>query len=154
MEDFKVVVFRIAEEEYAIHIQDVVSIEKLQALTAIPKAPEYIAGMVNIRGTVTPVVDLRVALGQSRMLVSESSRIILIQMDDHPVGLIVDAATDVIDIPVDTIQKPNLIGTQMPSSLQGVSKLASRLLILLDIQSLLRDIDAFKSLKDLNIEVA
>ncbi len=154
MEDLKVVVFRVGAEEYAINIQDVVSIEKLQPLTAIPKSPEHVSGMINIRDVVTPVIDLRIALGQSKHDDQEMNRIILIRIDDKPVGLVVDAATDVIDIPEETIQLPKLIGAELPTSLKGVSKLAERLLIILDIQSLLKDTNGFELLKDLQVEVA
>ncbi len=151
MEELKVVVFRIGSEEYAINIQDVVSIERMQLLTELPKSPEYVSGVINIRNVVTPILDLRIALGQKQFKESDMTRIILIRLEDKPVGLIVDAATDVIDIPAETIQHPNLVGVEMNSFLKGVSKLSERLLIILDIQSLLKDINAIEQLKEFKV---
>lgn len=147
----KVVVFQVGSEEYAINIQDVVSIERMQALTAIPKMPEHITGMINIRDVVTPVIDLRIALGHAQNKDNETNRIILIRLDENPVGLIVDAATDVIDIPIDSIQEPNLMNTENHAFLKGVSKLSTRLLIILDIHNLLTDMDGFEILKDFHV---
>lgn len=151
MDELKVVVFRVGSEEYAISIEDVVSIERMQPLTSLPKSPEYISGVINIRDVVTPVLDLRVALGQEQFTNHDLTRIILIRIGEKPVGLVVDAATDVMDIPVDTIQKPELVGMQMDSFLKGVSKLSERLLIILDIQKLLTEVDAFDKLKDFQV---
>lgn len=151
MEELKVVVFRVGSEEYAINIEDVISIERMQPVTALPKSPEYISGVINIRDVVTPVLDLRIALGQKQFTTDDLTRILLIRVGEKPVGLIVDAATDVIDIPAETIQQPDLVGIEMDSFLKGVSKLSDRLLIILDIQSLLKEVDAFDKLKDFKV---
>lgn len=151
MEELKVVVFRVGPEEYAINIEDVISIERMQPVTALPKSPEYISGVINIRDVVTPVLDLRIALGQKQFTTDDLTRILLIRVGEKPVGLIVDAATDVIDIPTETIQQPDLVGIEMDSFLKGVSKLSDRLLIILDIQSLLKEVDAFDKLKDFKV---
>ncbi|MCD4839180.1 chemotaxis protein CheW [Neobacillus sedimentimangrovi] len=151
MTDFKALIFKVGEEEYGVHINQVISIERMQEITSYPNRPAHVLGVTVMREVVTPVVDLRSALMGEALVPSDSSRIILVQVEDKQIGLIVDAATDVLDIKLDTIQHPNLLDSKDVSYLKGISKMDDRLIILLDIEKLLEkttNIDELKEIKD------
>ena len=95
----KVIVFQLNEEEYAVSVTQVGSIERIQPITRVPQTADFVKGVINLRGVVTPVIDLRVRFDMEQKEFDELSRIIIVHMDDMEVGLIVDAANDVIDIP-------------------------------------------------------
>ncbi|MGJ7909831.1 chemotaxis protein CheW [Neobacillus sp. LXY-1] len=139
MKDFKALVFKIGQEEYAVHINQVISIERMQEMTPYPNRLPHVVGVATIREVVTPIVDLRAALTGIKTDLLDEARIIVVQVEGNEVGLIVDAATDVLDIPSETVQHPNLLETRDVSYLIGISKLADRLLILLDINKLLNE---------------
>lgn len=134
----KVIVFQLNEEEYAVSVTQVGSIERIQPITRVPQTADFVKGVINLRGVVTPVIDLRVRFDMEQKEFDELSRIIIVHMDDMEVGLIVDAANDVIDIPEDTIEPPpEVVGTVDVDYIEGVAKLENRLLILLDLQKVL-----------------
>ncbi|AIM14925.1 hypothetical protein HW35_00255 [Bacillus sp. X1(2014)] len=151
MTDFKALIFKAGEEEYGVHINQVISIERMQEITSYPNRPAHVLGVTVMREVVTPLVDLRSALMGEALVPSDSSRIILVQVEDKQIGLIVDAATDVLDIKLDTIQHPNLLDSKDVSYLKGISKMDDRLIILLDIEKLLEkttNIDELKEIKE------
>lgn len=147
LEDFKSVVFRVGNEEFGLPIQQVLSIERMQSITAVPKMPKYVVGVINLRGIVTPIVDLRKALLEREAQEKDTTRIIVVNVDDNPIGLVVDAATDVLDIPPDSIQQLNLSRDYHAAYLLGIAKLNARLLILIDINNLLQNITTLDELK-------
>lgn len=146
-QELKTLVFRVGQEHYGIHINQVVSIERMQEITSYPNRPPYVVGVTTVRDEVIPVVDLRAALSGESFQHEDSSRIIIVQVYKNSIGLLVDAATDVLDIAVESIQQPNLLETREVSYLKGIAKLEQRLLILLDIERLLEDTT---NLDDLN----
>lgn len=134
----KVIVFQLNDEEYAVSVTQVGSIERIQPITRVPQTADFVKGVINLRGVVTPVIDLRVRFNMEQKDFDELSRIIIVYMDDMEVGLIVDEANDVIDIPEDTIEPPpEVVGTVDVDYIEGVAKLENRLLILLDLQKVL-----------------
>lgn len=150
-EDSKTLVFRIGYEEYGVHISQVVSIERMQEITAFPNRPPHVLGVTTVRNVVTPVVDMRTALVGESLEASDMNRIIIVMVKDQEIGLVVDAATHVIDIVPDTIQQPHLMQTNEVSYLLGMAKLDTRLIILLDIEKLVEDttnLDELKVIKD------
>lgn len=151
LQDLKTLVFKVGQEEYGVNISQVVSIERMQDITPYPNRPPHVLGVTTVRNVVTPVVDLRGALTGQTMHPTDATRIIIVQTVDQAIGLVVDAATDVLDIPSDTVQHPNLLETKRDSYLKGISKLDHRLIILLDIEMLLEDttkLDELKEMKD------
>jgi purine-binding chemotaxis protein CheW len=152
VEDSKSLVFRVGSEEYGVHITQVVSIERMQEITSFPNRPPHVVGFTTVRNIVIPVIDMRTALIGYTIGANETSRIIIVMVKEQEIGLIVDAATDVIDILPESIQHPDLMmQTKEISYLKGVSKLESRLIILLDIEKLLEDttnLDELKNIKD------
>lgn len=139
IQDFKALIFKVGQEEYGVNISQVVSIERIQTITPYPNRPPHVLGVTTVRNVVTPVVDLGAALAGKTIENDDSTRIIIVQVKDKEIGLVVDAATDVLDILPDTIQQPNLLETQEISYLNGISKLEDRLIILLDIEQLLEN---------------
>nr|WP_309099366.1 chemotaxis protein CheW [Fredinandcohnia onubensis] len=134
----KVIVFSLEDEEYAIPVSQVRSIEKLQHITRVPRSEPFVKGVINLRGVVTPIIDLRTRFGMDETEYLDSTRIIIVATDDVEVGLIVDTANDVMDIPVDSIEPPpEIVGSVEVEYLEGVAKLDKRLLILLNLEKVL-----------------
>lgn len=148
-QDLKVIVFQLKDEEYGVPVQQVGSIERMQHITRVPKTPDFVKGVINLRGVVTPIIDLRKRFDLEEATYDESTRIIIVHIDDIEVGLIVDAANDVIDIRQDAIEPPpEVVGTVEVEYIRGVAKLDKRLLILLSLKKVLSN-DELKELKTL-----
>jgi purine-binding chemotaxis protein CheW len=136
--DIKVIIFQLADEEYGVPVQQVRSIEKVQHITRVPKTVEFVKGVINLRGLVTPIIDLRTRFGLEEQTHTDRTRVIIVSLEDMEVGLIVDAANDVIDIPIDVIEPPpEVVGVVEVNYLKGVAKVGNRLLILLNLDNVL-----------------
>lgn len=136
--DLKVIVFQLKDEEYGVPVGQVQSIERMQHITRVPKVANFVKGVINLRGVVTPIIDLRKRFGIEEIEYSESTRIIIVGVNDMEVGLIVDAANDVIDIPDGAVEPPpEVVGSIEAEYLKGVAKLEKRLLILLNLDKVL-----------------
>lgn len=137
--DLKVIVFQLQDEEYGIPVQQVRSIEKVQHITRVPRTASYIKGVINLRGVVTPIIDLRKRFGLTEFEDTESTRMIIVSKDDIEVGFIVDAANDVIDIHQDVIEPaPEVVGSVEVEYIQGVAKLDKRLIVMIDLEQVLK----------------
>ncbi|MFJ9385042.1 chemotaxis protein CheW [Peribacillus sp. NPDC101481] len=137
-EDMKVIVFQIKDKEYAIPVDKVSGIEKILHITRVPKAVKFVKGVINLRGVITPIIDLRVRFGFEEMEYNESTRIIIVILDDMEVGLIVDSANDVLDIPVESIEpQPEVVGHLASEYISGVAKIDKRLLVLINLEKAL-----------------
>ncbi|WP_167568855.1 chemotaxis protein CheW [Brevibacillus migulae] len=130
----KEIIFRIDREEYAISVMEVVSIEKPHELTPVPKQNPYVLGVIHLRGQVVPIIDLRKILNESASTVTDSTRYIIASVAGQVIGFVVDAATDILDVPASTIQKPALFSKDF---IYGIAKLEDRMIVLLDIPRLL-----------------
>src|SRR5690625_250811 len=147
MIDKNVIVFQLNKEEYAVSIDQVSGIERMQTITRVPQTADFVKGVINLRGVVTPVIDLRVRFGIEETEFTDATRIIIVYFDDMEVGLIVDAANDVIDIPQQSIEpSPEVVGSVDVDYIEGVAKLDDRLLILLHLQKVLSN-DEISELK-------
>ncbi|MGC5324711.1 chemotaxis protein CheW [Brevibacillus sp. SYSU BS000544] len=133
----KEVIFRIESEEYAISVLEVVSIERSQQITAVPKQNKYLLGVIDLRGNIIPIVDLKKVLTGNEAILTDSTRLIIVQVDTQVIGFVVDAATDIIDIPSSAIQKPSLFQSAF---IYGIAKLEERMIILLDIPYLVDNV--------------
>ncbi|MFC5588407.1 chemotaxis protein CheW [Sporosarcina soli] len=139
--EMKVIVFQLIDKEYAIGVDVVQSIEKLLTITRVPKTPPYVKGVLNLRGVVTPIVDLRERFGLEAKEMDDSTRIIIVTLPEFEVGLIVDAANDVIDIPVGSIEpQPGVVGTVESEFISGVAKIDKRLLVMLNLEKVLEPV--------------
>lgn len=136
--NIKVIVFQLADKEYVIPVSQVQSIEKIMDITRVPKTPSFVKGVINLRGVVTPIIDLRERFELQANPLDDRSRMIMITADDIEVGLIVDAANDVLDIPTSAIEpQPDVVGTIESEFIAGVAKLDRRLLVLLQLDKVL-----------------
>ncbi|MCM3722174.1 chemotaxis protein CheW [Solibacillus isronensis] len=140
--NLKVIVFQLADKEYAIPVSHVKGIEKLMHITRVPKTERYVKGVINLRGVVTPVIDLRERFDLPVSGNEETTRIIIIALETMEVGFIVDSANDVLDIDASSIeQQPEVVGSLLEDFIAGVAKLENRLLILLHLDKVLNPID-------------
>lgn len=136
--DLKVIVFQLNEKEYAVPVGQVKSIEKIMNFTRVPHTTPFVKGVMNLRGVVTPLIDLRVRFGIEEQDYTDSSRVIIVSVAEAEVGLIVDGANDVIDIPTSIIEPPpEIVGAEAAEFINGVVKLDKRLLILIDLENIL-----------------
>lgn len=134
----KLIVFELENEEYAISVQTVGSIERILPITRVPSTPKFVKGVINLRGVVTPVIDLKERLKNKETIFTEQTRIIIVHIEEITVGLIVDAANDVIDIREDQVEPPpEAVGTVAVDYINGVVKMDNRLFILLDLEKVL-----------------
>ncbi|MNZ82070.1 Chemotaxis protein CheW [compost metagenome] len=138
-EELKVIVFALGSEEYGIEVDKVRTIERLSPITRVPKTAAFIKGVINLRGIVVPVIDLRGRFNLTETVPTENSRIIVVAVADIEVGFIVDSANDVIDIDTDTIDMPpEIVGGIKAKYLRGIAKLGEgRLLIMLNLTEVL-----------------
>lgn len=134
----QVVSFRLDGEDYAIEITKVKEIILITEITRVPQMPAFIEGVINLRGTVIPVIDLRTRFGLPRTTRDEHHRIVVTRMEGRIVGLIVDAVSQVLKIPRNDIQDPpDTIAGLAGAYLTGIAKHQDRMLICLDIERIL-----------------
>ncbi|MEK4030173.1 MULTISPECIES: chemotaxis protein CheW [Bacillaceae] len=131
----KVIAFQLMDKEYAFPVHQVQGIEKLIHITRVPGTVSFIKGVINLRGVVTPIIDLRNRFSLPEKEYDEQTRIIIAASDDIEVGLVVDSANDVLDIPKSIIEpQPDIVGAVEAEYITGVAKLEKRLLILLNLE--------------------
>ena len=137
--DLQVVGFRIGNETYGVRIGSVREIVRVPEITAVPSAPDLIEGVINLRGKIIPVMDLRKRFGQTEIQPDKKNRILVVELENKLVGLIVNAASEVLKIPPSDIETPGNVFAEGESSyVTGVGKLKGRLIILLDLSKLLQ----------------
>jgi purine-binding chemotaxis protein CheW len=136
--ELQVVGFRIGNETFGVRIGSVREIVRVPEITAVPSAPETIEGVINLRGKIIPVMDLRKRFGQADIQPDKKNRILVVELENKLVGLIVNAASEVLKIAPSEIEPPGNVFAEGESSyVTGVGKLKGRLIILLDIAKLL-----------------
>ena len=132
----QLVTFKLAGEEYAIDILKVQEINRMVEITSVPNAPHYVEGVINLRGKVIPVINLRKKFGLVVKEVDVQSRIMVVDVGKI-IGLIVDSVCEVLRLRVDTVETPPAItGNGSSDYIRGIGKLENRLLILLDLDKL------------------
>lgn len=146
----KVIVFKLRNEQYGVDLQQIRSIERLQSVTEVPQSENFIKGIINLRGEIIPLIDLKERLHGTEAEHLDSTRILIIQIGETLVGLIVDAATDVKDIDASQIQPaPPLVGGITKEYLKGVITIEEKLLILLDLEKIL-GLDEIEALEEVS----
>ncbi|MBS4189252.1 purine-binding chemotaxis protein CheW [Bacillus sp. FJAT-49705] len=137
--EIKLIVFQLNTKEYAIPVNQVRSIEKVEHITRVPHTDKFVKGVLNLRGVITPIIDLRSRFGLEESSYSDSTRVIIVGLNELEVGFIVDLANDVIDIPVNSIEPPpEVVGVKEAEYINGVAKVGKRLLILIDLEKILK----------------
>ena len=124
VDEIKVIVFRLVDEEYGVEVNQVRSIEKMQNITRVPRTPDFVKGVINLRGVVTPIIDLKTRFDLGEEGYTDSTRIIIVAVDDMEVGI-------------------------KATYLRGVAKLQERLLIMLNLDKVLsnEEIQAMSSME-------
>lgn len=136
--EVQLVVFKLGREEYSVSILQVQEIKRITDITRVPHTPDYIKGVINLRGSVLPVIDLKKRLNLPQQVVTEDTRIIIVKVDELSVGMIVDAVSEVMTINQENIDSPDVVaGSVAASYLSGVGKLENRLLILLNLEEII-----------------
>lgn len=134
----QLVTFCIGDEEFGVDILIVSEIIRLVEITPVPHAPHFIEGVINLRGRVLPVVGLRKRFSMEEIEMTDKTRIIVMMWEQQLVGFLVDSVSEVLRLPGSTIEPtPPVIAGIGAEYIDGVGKLGDRLLILLDMQSLL-----------------
>lgn len=140
VELLQLVSFIIENEKFAVDIHKVQEINRVSAITSVPNAPYFIDGVINLRGIVIPVIDLRARLGMARKDHNNNTRIIVVEIQDKTVGFIVDSVNEVLRIPTDiTEPPPKLVEGKKSKYITAVAKLDDRLIILLDLELILSE---------------
>lgn len=137
-EGFQVIGFKLANQEYGVDVNQVKSIERLQNTVPIPESPSYVKGIINLRGSVIPVIDLKTKLNIYSDLESSNNRVIIIETGKMEVGIIVDSANDVLQIKQEMMAETPLISTGGKSEyIKGIAKFGDRLIIIVDLTKIL-----------------
>jgi purine-binding chemotaxis protein CheW len=130
--------FFLAREEYGVDVKQVQEIRRVAEITKVPRAPEFVRGVINLRGRILPVLDLKRRLGLGEVADSRASRIVVVRVKERLLGLLVDGASQVLKIPVSRIEPPPEEVLQKGGDyIRGVAKLDDRLIILVDLERLL-----------------
>ena len=134
----QLVSFKIGDEEFGVDILSVQEINRMSQITKVPNTPDFIEGVINLRGRVIPVIDLRVKLGMPRKDHDKNTRIVVVELKGQTIGFIVDEVNEVLRIPKEiTEAPPNMVGGVNCDYITAIGKLEDRLLILLDLGKIL-----------------
>lgn len=138
----QLVTFSIGVEEFGVDILKVQEIIRTMEITKVPRAQDFVEGVINLRGKVIPIIDLRRRFGLTSKEYDKETRIIVIEINDMIVGFVVDSVSEVLRIPAGTVEPPPPVVAGLDSDyISGVGKLHDRLLILLDLDKLLSGAD-------------
>ena len=134
--------FRLGEEEYGIDILKVQEIRGYEQPTRIANAPEFIKGVVNLRGTIVPIVDMRLKFNCSEVEYNNFTVVIILNLRNRVVGIVVDSVSDVMELAPDAIRAAPDIESAIDSGcILGLGSVNERMLILLDIEKLMSNVD-------------
>jgi len=137
--ELQVVGFRIGRETFGLPIAMVREIIRVPDITAVPNAPDYIEGVINLRGRIIPVVDLRKRFGEKSFEPDKKNRVVVVELERRAIGLIVNSASEVLRIPPSEIEQPhNVFQEGELEYITGVGKLKGRLVLLLDLHRVLQ----------------
>jgi purine-binding chemotaxis protein CheW len=134
----QIVVFELGDERYGLDIATVFEIIRHQPITAVPQAPAFVKGVINLRGRIIPVIDLRDRFGMIESAITKATRIVVCEAAGTRLGLIVDGVSEVLMIAAETVEAtPEVAAAHDAAYLRGIAKLGDRLIILLDLDGLL-----------------
>jgi purine-binding chemotaxis protein CheW len=138
----QLVTLTLGEEEYAVDILKVQEINRMKEITRVPNSPPYVEGVINLRGKVIPVVNLRAKFGLPEKENDERSRIMIMDIQGITMGLVVDSVSEVLRIPSSIVEPtPPMASNISTEFIKGIAKMEDRLIILLDIDRLLGKAD-------------
>jgi purine-binding chemotaxis protein CheW len=130
----QLVSFRLGSEEYGVDIAQVQEIIRLVEITHVPRAPHFMEGVINLRGQLIPIIDLRTRFGMPRVAATKSTRIVVTEIANKRVGMVVDSVSEVLNIPTDHVEEaPDMVAGVGTEYIAGVGKINDRLIIMLDL---------------------
>jgi purine-binding chemotaxis protein CheW len=133
-ETIQVVSFKLGSEEYGVDIAQVQEINRMVTVTHVPRAPQFMEGVINLRGQLIPIIDLRTRFGMPRVEHTKNTRIVVTEVGMKRVGMVVDSVSEVLRLPTDQIEPaPEMISGVDTEYIRGVGKIEDRLIILLDL---------------------
>ena len=136
--ELHIVGFQVGRETYGVPITSLHEIVRVPEITAVPDAPDYLEGVINLRGKIVSVMDLRKRFGEKQATVKKNNRILVVEHAGRLAGLIVDSASDVLKIPADAVEAPPAVFQEGGlNCVTGLGKVAGRLIVLLDMNKLL-----------------
>ena len=134
------VTFFLSQEKYGINVMQVQEVLRVTEIAPVPGAPDYVLGIINLRGNVVTVIDTRQRFGLQSKEMDDSSRIVIVESGDQVVGILVDSVAEVIDLQLSEIESAPNVGTEDSSRfIQGVASQQEELLIIIDLNKLLAD---------------
>lgn len=148
----QLVIFKLADEEYAVDILQAKEIEKLeQDVTRVPKSPPFVEGVINLRGEIVPIIDLRKRFGLPTRPICPDTRVIIVEINDNQIGMIVDQVVEVFRINVsDIMPAPDITKTVDSYFINGVANIGNRLIVLLNLERTLSQ-DEARELGEMNL---
>lgn len=147
-EPYKVVVFTVGQEEYAITVDHIISIEKIEGFTRIPHLPDYVRGIVKVREELIPILDLEKVLYDRFVTKENSTRMIVIRTADMSLGILVNEAKEILDILPEQVKQLGLVAYKNTSYLTGVANLESRLITFIDPTQLVRSLEGIREIQE------
>jgi len=136
--ELHIVGFQVGRETYGVPITSLHEIVRVPEITAVPDAPDYLEGVINLRGKIVSVMDLRKRFGQTQAALKKQNRILVVEHAGRLAGLIVDSASEVLKIPADAVETPPAVFQEGAlNCVTGLGKVSGRLVVLLDMSKLL-----------------
>jgi purine-binding chemotaxis protein CheW len=130
----QVVSFALGNEEYGVDIAQVQEINRMVGITRVPWAPQFMEGVINLRGQLIPIIDLRERFGMVRSERTKNTRIVVTEIGSKRLGMVVDSVSEVLRLPVEQIEDaPDLVAGGDTEYIRGVGKMGDRLIIVLDL---------------------
>ena len=144
----QLILFTLGKGSYGIPIEHVFEIKKMEEITVVPKAPKFIEGVINMRGNVIPVIDLRKRFGMEKVEITKRTKIIIVEIGKRQFGVVVDAVAEVVTLAADQIEPslPTVSGLKA-EFINAIGKLNDKLIIILEISKILQ------STEDIKVEV-
>ena len=134
------VTFRLGEETYGVNVMQVQEVLRITEIAPVPGSPDYVVGIINLRGNVVTVIDTRKRFGLYPKDSDDSSRIVIIEADDQVIGILVDSVAEVVELRASEIESAPHVGNEESSRyIQGVTSRNGELLILVDLNRFLSD---------------
>jgi purine-binding chemotaxis protein CheW len=137
-EILQLVSFNIGTEEFGVDILKVQEINRMVDITRVPRSPDFVEGIINLRGKVIPIIDIRKRFNMALAEHDKNTRIVVVDIEGQVMGMIVDSVSEVLRLPASTIEAPPEVVSSVDSDyIRGVAKLEDRLLIYLDLSRIL-----------------
>lgn len=142
-DELKLIIFKLGREEYGMDILRVQEIKRMMNITRVPSTPPFIKGVINLRGSVLPVIDLRTRLGLVEAELGDAARIIVIMANETTVGFIVDEVVEVTTISTQNVEVAHALSTGLSTEyISGIAKADNRLFIMLNPDSIVNILQA------------